>query len=160
MFLQRTLYVLIFTWINDFKLVLNHGGCLSSHTINSWGIRWGRMNFKIKFCVWWHFRCSEGWVLESAIKLSWDVKSIHEDEFSRIWVGYFIICCNLNWDAIFSTKIPSKVLVSWLYQCLSFAWKSAITASKDELFSDNFFKVYSKFYENDKTSFRVWRGNL
>ena len=87
MFLQRTLYVLIFSWINDFELVLNHGGCLSSHAINSWDIRPGRMNFKIKFCVWGHFRCSEGWVLESTIKLSWDVKSMHEDEFSRIWVG-------------------------------------------------------------------------
>ena len=37
MFLRRTLYVLILSWINDFILVFNHGGFLSSH--NSWGIK-------------------------------------------------------------------------------------------------------------------------
>ena len=63
---------------------------------------------------------------------------MHENEFSRICVGSFIISCDLNWDVIFSTEIPSKVLVSWLYQYLSFALKSPIATSKYGLFSDNF----------------------
>ena len=37
-FVRGTWYVLIFSWIN-LILVLNHGGSLSSHAINSWGIK-------------------------------------------------------------------------------------------------------------------------
>ena len=37
--LRWTLYVLIFLRINNFILVLNHGGSFLSHTINSWGIK-------------------------------------------------------------------------------------------------------------------------
>ena len=66
------------------------------------------------------------------------------------YVGSFTIWYNPNWDATFSTKIPSKVLVPWLYQCVSFVLKSPITTSKSELFSDNFSKVNSKFCEINK----------
>ena len=39
MFSGRAISVLIFSWINDFILLLNHGGYLSLHTISSWGIK-------------------------------------------------------------------------------------------------------------------------
>ena len=71
-----------------------------------------------------------------------------------------VVWCNTNWDATFSTEIPSKVLVPWLYQCLSFALKSPIATTKYGLFSDNFSKVNSKFCENDKKSSWVWLGDL
>ena len=63
--------------------------------------------------------------------MGWDVKtkSIHEDEFSRICIGSFVIWYNPNWDATFSTEISSRVVVSWLYQWLSFVLKSPITTS-------------------------------
>ena len=75
-------------------------------------------------------------------------------------VGFFIIWCNPNCDGTFSTEIPSKVLVSQLYQCLSFALKSPIATSKYGLLSDNFPEVNSKFYENDKKSSWFWLGDL
>ena len=56
------------------------------------------------------------------------------------------------WNPKFSTEILSKVLVSRLYQCLSFALKSPIAASKYWPFSDNFSKVNSEFCENHKKS--------
>ena len=37
--LRRIFYDLIFSWINNFILVLNHSGSLPSHTINSWGMK-------------------------------------------------------------------------------------------------------------------------
>ena len=46
-----------------------------------------------------------------------------------------------KWDAKFSTGTPSKVLVSWLYQCLSFTLKLSIATSKCGLFSDSFPKL-------------------
>ena len=68
---------------------------------------------------------------ESTIKLGQDVKtkSIHENEFSRRFVGSLIIWRDLSRDAVFSTEIPSKVLVSWLR--LRFALKSSIARSMD-----------------------------
>ena len=85
---------------------------------------------------------------------------MHESEFSRICVSSFIIWCNPNWDATLSTEISSKVLLSGLYQCLSFALKSPIATNKYGLFSDNFSKVNSKLCENDKKSSWSWLGDL
>ena len=64
------------------------------------------------------------------------------------------------WDATFSTEISSKVLVFWLYQCLSSALESPIATSKYELFSDNLPKVNSKYCENDRISSWVWLEDL
>ena len=71
-----------------------------------------------------------GFWFNDHVRLGVKTKSIHEDEFSRICVSSFIIWCNPNWDATFSTEIPSKVLVSWLYQCLSFTLKSPKATKK------------------------------
>ena len=77
-------------------------------------------------------------------------KSIHEDKFVRTSVVSFVIWCNSNWDATLSTEFPSKVLVSGLYKCLSFALRIPIATSRYGLFSNNFSKVNSKLCEYDK----------
>ena len=110
---------------------------------------------------WWQFGCCEGWVPESTIKSGWDVRTklwIYEDTWGWTFISVSIciasnnmkdhvVWCNTNWDATFSTEIPSKVLVPWLYQCLSFALKSPIATTKYGLFSDNFSKVNSKLIQ-------------
>ena len=70
------------------------------------------------------------------IKFGFDVniKSIHEEEDSNIWVGSLITWCKPNCDEIFSIALPSVVVVSLLHCLLGFALKSPRTTTKKGLF--------------------------
>ena len=57
---------------------------------------------------------------------------------------------NPNGDPTFWTEVPSELSVSWLYQCLCFAFKSSIATSKYGLFSDNLSKINLNYCERDK----------
>ena len=68
------------------------------------------------------------WTPESTTIFGCDVniKSIHAEEFCNKCVGSFINWFNPNWEVILSMVLPSKFILSWLYQLLDLALKTPL----------------------------------
>ena len=64
--------------------------------------------------------------LDSEIRLGWEVniKSIKAEEFSKMCIGSFKTWYNSHCDETFSIAIPSKFVLSCLYQLVHLALKS------------------------------------
>ena len=75
-----------------------------------------------------------GWTPDSATICGCyvNIKSIPEKEFCNKCVGSFINWCNPNWEVILSTALPSKLVLSWLYQLQDLALKSPIIVARKE----------------------------
>ena len=53
---------------------------------------------------WWELGCKDGWTPDSVIRFGFElnIRSIHEEEDSNIWVDSLIISCKPNCDEIFA----------------------------------------------------------
>ena len=73
--------------------------------------------------TWWRqFGGKDEWTPDSVVKSGCDgkIRSIHEEELSRICVGSLIICYSPNCDVIFSNTLPWEVVLSLKYQLSGF----------------------------------------
>ena len=61
---------------------------------------------------WWQFWCNDGCTPDSITKLGWEVKirSIQEEDESKMCVGSLMIWLNPNCDVICSILLPSKLV--------------------------------------------------
>ena len=66
---------------------------------------------------------------------------------SNKWVGSLINWYNSNWEVILSTVLPSKLVLSWLYQFLDFALKSSVVVIRNGFFCARMPKGISKLSE-------------
>ena len=111
---------------------------------------------------WWELGCKDGWTPDSVIRFGCEVniRSIHEEEDSNIWVGSSIIWCQPNCDVIFSIALPSVVVVSFLQQLLDFALKSPRSTARNGLFCTADSRFSSRFYLKDSNRSCDWFGDL
>ena len=86
-----------------------------------------------------------------------NIRSIHQEEDSNIWVGSLIIWCNPNCDEMFSIALPS---MSFLHQLLDFALKLPRSTTRNGFFcfSDSIFS--SRFSLKDSNRSCDWLGDL
>ena len=85
----------------------------------------------------------KGWV---------NIKSIYKEEFCKKGVGPFIKWCNLNWEIELSMALPSRLVLSWLYQLLELTLKTPIVIVRKQPFDDRGSKVISKLLEKVSNS--------
>ena len=66
---------------------------------------------------WWDLRCKGGWTPDSVMRFSCEVniRLIHEEEDSNIYVGSLIIWCKPNCIETFSIALSSVVVMSFLH---------------------------------------------
>ena len=96
---------------------------------------------------WWQFWCNEGCTPDSITKLGWELKirSIQEEDESKMCVGSLIIWVNPNYDVIYLTLLPSKLVWSFAHQFVNIELKSPIATKREGLFRARLPKVLSKF---------------
>ena len=107
--------------------------------------------------IWsWQFGWREGWTpdLTKVSGCGVNIKSIHKEEFCNKYVGSFINWCNLNWEVTLSMELPSKLVLSWLYQLQDLALKSPIIVVRKEPFYARVSNMISKLSE--KVSKSSW----
>ena len=104
----------------------------------------------------------DGCTLDSISKFAWDVKirSIDEEELSKICVGSLITCCRPNCHVTFSIIFPSKLHLSFLYEFFDLALKSPVSTAKKGMFWTKLSKFNSSFSENFSNSSCDWLGDL
>ena len=111
---------------------------------------------------WWKLRCKDGWTPDSVIKCGFEVnvRSIHEEENSNIYVGSLIIWCKPNCDEILSIDSPSVVFMSFLHQLLDSTLKSPRSTTRSGLFCNADSRFSSRFSLKDSNWSRDWPGDL
>ena len=111
---------------------------------------------------WWELGCKDGWTPDSVIRFGCEVniRSIHEEEDSNIWVGSLIIWCKPNYHEIFSIALPSVVVMSFLHQLLDFALKSPRSTTRNGLFCTADSRFSSRFSLKDSNRSCDWLGDL
>ena len=124
---------------------------------------------------WWQFECSDEWAPDFITKFGCDVKSksIQEDEWLSMWVGWFmiflslywwvgwfIICLSPYWEVRFAILEPSVVVLSFLYHWLNFVLKSPSAITKNGFVSKILSRISSKLFVNVSNSSWDWLGDL
>ena len=134
---------MIHTSIYESSIPIKHANCLSDKISicilvvpELTKIRWWIKNFckdKDKDNKFW---CKDGWKPDSVIKFrsKVNIRSMHEEEYSNIYVGSLITWWKPNCDEIFSIALPAIVVTSFLRQLLDLSLKSPSTTTKEELF--------------------------
>ena len=104
--------------------------------------------------------CKDGWIPESTTKFGCDgkMRSIQEEEFSKTWVGLFMIWLNPYCEGANQIFEPVVVL-SLIYQFLDLILKSPSTIIKCELDSARVSRISSKLSENFSKPSLVWLGD-
>ena len=104
---------------------------------------------------WWQFWCNDGCTPDSITKLGWEVqiRSIQEEDESKMCVGSLMIWLSPNYDVIYSILLPSKLVRLFAHQFVDFALKSPIVTKTKGLFCARLSKFLSKFSQKrSKTS--------
>ena len=98
----------------------------------------------------------------SATRSGWSVKirSIHEDEFGKRWLG-----CDICWSKPYvevknSIWIPSLVVISWVHHVLNFTLKSPNTVKKVDPNCITSLRILSRLYWKLLNSVEVWLADI
>ena len=111
---------------------------------------------------WWQFACKDGWTPDSIIKFGCDanMRSIHEKELCKIYVGSFMTWCNPNYDVTFYNAFPWGVVLSLQYQNFDFALKSPRATRRKGFFWDKVSEFNLKLSINVSKMSCDWLGDL
>ena len=111
---------------------------------------------------WWELGCKDGWTPDSVIRFGCEmnIRLIHKEEDSNIWVGSLIISCKPNCEEIFSIALHSVVAMSFLHQLPDFALKLPRSTTRNGLFCTAGSRFSSRFSWKDSNRSSDWLGDL